>query len=81
MGGKTDLKRNLNLSGAYRLNDHWSFGLGFDAVYAKRRLSAMRVIYRKLSAHSSGMVAALSRLRLRPGQQAGGISATPRLLV
>ena len=31
-GGKTDLTTlNLNLSGAYRLNDNWSFGLGFDA--------------------------------------------------
>jgi long-chain fatty acid transport protein len=39
MGGKTDLETlNLNLSGAYRLNDHWSFGLGFDAVYARAKL-------------------------------------------
>lgn len=38
-GGKTDLETiNLNLSGAYRLNDHWSFGLGFDAVYAKAKI-------------------------------------------
>jgi long-chain fatty acid transport protein len=34
-GGKTNLSTlNFNLSGAYRLNNHWSFGLGFDAVYA-----------------------------------------------
>jgi long-chain fatty acid transport protein len=39
-GGKTDLTTlNLNLSGAYRLNDNWSFGLGFDAVYADAKLS------------------------------------------
>ncbi len=39
MGGKTDLETiNLNLSGAYRLDSHWSFGLGFDAVYAKAKL-------------------------------------------
>lgn len=38
-GGKTDLKTmNLNLSGAYRLNDNWSFGLGFDAVYADAKI-------------------------------------------
>ncbi|CAI0700834.1 long-chain fatty acid transporter FadL [Serratia ficaria] len=38
-GGKTDLTTvNLNLSGAYRLNQHFSFGLGFDAVYAKAKL-------------------------------------------
>ncbi|RPH29541.1 long-chain fatty acid transporter FadL [Buttiauxella warmboldiae] len=38
-GGKTDLTTlNLNLSGAYRLNDNWSFGLGFDAVYAKAKI-------------------------------------------
>lgn len=39
MGGKTDLETlNLNLSGAYRLNNHFSFGLGFNAVYAKAKL-------------------------------------------
>ncbi|MGU3523663.1 long-chain fatty acid transporter FadL [Enterobacteriaceae bacterium C23F] len=38
-GGKTDLTTvNLNLSGAYRLNDSWSFGLGFDAVYADAKI-------------------------------------------
>ncbi len=29
---------NLNLSGAYRLNEAWSFGLGFDAVYARAKI-------------------------------------------
>lgn len=39
MGGKTDLTTvNLNLSGAYRLNSNWSFGVGFDAVYAKAKI-------------------------------------------
>lgn len=43
-GGKTDLQTiNFNLSGAYRLNNNWSFGLGFDAVYAKAKLSATPV--------------------------------------
>lgn len=38
-GGKTDLKTvNLNLSGAYRLSDSWSFGLGFNAVYADAKI-------------------------------------------
>ena len=38
-GGTTDLQTiNLNLSGAYRLNSAWSFGLGFDAVYAKAKI-------------------------------------------
>ncbi|MBB1201738.1 long-chain fatty acid transporter FadL [Enterobacteriaceae bacterium 89] len=38
-GGKTDLTTvNLNLSGAYRLNEHFSFGLGFDAVYADAKI-------------------------------------------
>ncbi|MES0226946.1 long-chain fatty acid transporter FadL [Citrobacter braakii] len=38
-GGKTDLKTvNLNLSGAYRLNDSWSFGVGFNAVYADAKI-------------------------------------------
>ena len=40
MGGKTDLTTvNLNLSGAYRLNNHWSFGLGINAVYAEATLT------------------------------------------
>lgn len=40
MGGTTDLTTiNLNLSGAYRLNQHWSFGLGVNAVYAEAELS------------------------------------------
>ena len=39
MGGKTDLETlNLNLSGAYRLNNHFSFGLGLNAIYAKAKL-------------------------------------------
>ena len=38
-GGKTDLKTvNLTLSGAYRLNDSWSFGVGFNAVYADAKI-------------------------------------------
>lgn len=38
-GGTTDLETlNLNLSAAYRLNQHFSFGLGFDAVYARAKI-------------------------------------------
>lgn len=40
VGGKTDLKTvNLNLSGAYRLNDNFSFGLGANAVYADAEIT------------------------------------------
>jgi len=39
LAGKTDLMTgNLNLSAAYRLNEHFSFGVGFDAVYAKAKI-------------------------------------------
>lgn len=39
LAGKTDLiTENLNLSAAYRLNQHFSFGVGFDAVYAKAKI-------------------------------------------
>ncbi len=39
LGGTTDLETlNFNLSGAYRLDQHWSFGLGLDAVYAKAKI-------------------------------------------
>ncbi|MCG7366034.1 long-chain fatty acid transporter FadL [Pantoea sp. ACRSH] len=38
-GGKTDLMTgNLNLSTTYRLNEHFSFGVGFDAVYARAKI-------------------------------------------
>ncbi|MDX7999575.1 long-chain fatty acid transporter FadL [Xenorhabdus sp. Reich] len=40
IGGKTDLKTvNLNLSGAYKLNDQFSFGLGVNAVYADAKIT------------------------------------------
>ncbi|WP_186375173.1 long-chain fatty acid transporter FadL [Yersinia rohdei] len=39
LGGETDLKTfNLNLSTAYRLNENFSFGLGFNAVYADAKI-------------------------------------------
>ncbi len=39
LAGTTDLMTmNLNLSGAYRLNEHFSFGLGFNAVYADAKI-------------------------------------------
>lgn len=38
-GGKTDLlTTNLNLSTAWRMNQHFSFGIGFDAVYARAKI-------------------------------------------
>ncbi|KAA1051162.1 long-chain fatty acid transporter FadL [Pseudocitrobacter sp. 73] len=38
-GGTTDLETmNLNLSGAYRLSPQWSFGAGFNAVYARAKI-------------------------------------------
>ncbi len=40
VAGKTDLKTvNLNLSGAYRLNDNFSFGLGVNAIYADAEIT------------------------------------------
>lgn len=39
LGGKTEMiTGNLNLNGAYRLNEHFSFGLGVNAVYAKAKV-------------------------------------------
>ncbi|MTD28757.1 long-chain fatty acid transporter FadL [Erwinia sorbitola] len=38
-GGKTDLMTmNLNLSTAYRINQNFSVGVGFDAVYARAKI-------------------------------------------
>ncbi|WP_186369950.1 long-chain fatty acid transporter FadL [Yersinia bercovieri] len=40
IGGKTDLKTaNINLAAAYRLNENFSFGLGFNAVYADAKIT------------------------------------------
>lgn len=40
IGGKTSLKTmNLNLSGAYKFNDQFSFGLGVNAVYADAKIA------------------------------------------
>lgn len=37
---KTDLTTlNLNLSGAYRFNEHFSAGLGLNAVYADAEIT------------------------------------------
>jgi len=71
-GGKTDLQTlNLNLSGAYRLNQHFSFGLGFDAVYAKAKLERYAGELPKLLAGQG-----LQTGRLTP-QQAGMIAQIP----
>ncbi|MGV6988799.1 porin [Testudinibacter sp. P80/BLE/0925] len=52
--GKTDLTAiNFNLSGAYRLNQNWSVGLGFNAVYADA------LIERHLGATSAAFLPAL----------------------
>jgi Long-chain fatty acid transport protein len=67
-GGKTDLTTvNLNLSGAYRLNQHFSFGLGFDAVYAKAKLERYAGELPKLIAGSGQL----------PPQLAGPVSQIP----
>lgn len=40
LAGKTELVTgNINLNGAYRLNQYLSFGLGVNAVYAKAKLT------------------------------------------
>lgn len=40
VGGKTELSAiNLNLSGAYKINDFVSFGLGLNAVYADAKVT------------------------------------------
>lgn len=39
LGGETELiTGNFNLSTAYRINQHFSLGLGFNAVYAKAKI-------------------------------------------
>jgi len=67
-GGKTDLETlNLNLSAAYRLNQQFSFGLGFDAVYAKAKLERYAGELPKLLAGSGQL----------PPQLAGQVAQIP----
>ncbi|SFU02761.1 long-chain fatty acid transport protein [Kosakonia arachidis] len=79
MGGKTDLETlNLNLSGAYRLDPHWSFGLGFDAVYARAKIERYAGDLPQIIGASlpgmvrSGQLSAQQAAAI--GAQAGGIS-------
>lgn len=61
-GGKTDLETlNLNLSGAYRLDNHWSFGVGFDAVYAKAKIERYAGDLGKVVAGSGALPPALAQ--------------------
>jgi len=61
-GGKTDLETlNLNLSGAYRLDNHWSFGVGFDAVYAKAKIERYAGDLGRIVAGSGALPPALGR--------------------
>ncbi len=68
VAGKTDLETlNLNLSGAYRLNSNWSFGLGFDAVYARAKIERYAGDLPQLIAGSGAL----------PPQLAGPVSQIP----
>lgn len=61
-GGKTDLETlNLNLSGAYRLDNHWSFGVGFDAVYAKAKIERYAGDLGRIVAGSGALPPGLTR--------------------
>ncbi|WP_435927311.1 long-chain fatty acid transporter FadL [Dryocola sp. BD613] len=68
VAGKTDLETlNLNLSGAYRLNSNWSFGVGFDAVYARAKIERYAGDLPQLIAGSGTL----------PPQLAGPVSQIP----
>lgn len=74
-GGKTDLETlNLNLSGAYRLDNHWSFGVGFDVVYAKAKIE-------RYAGDLGKVVAGSGALPPIPGlaQQVAGIPADTQI--
>ncbi len=84
MGGKTDLETlNLNLSGAYRLNNHWSFGLGFDAVYAKAKIERYAGDLPQILGASLPSLVRAGRLSAAQaaaiGSQAGGISSDTQI--
>ncbi|QHM71858.1 long-chain fatty acid transporter FadL [Mixta intestinalis] len=57
-GGKTDLlTTNLNLSTAWRMNEHFSFGVGFDAVYARAKIERYLGEYSGLVTAATGLPA------------------------
>ncbi|MFD1804742.1 long-chain fatty acid transporter FadL [Mixta tenebrionis] len=57
-GGKTDLlTTNLNLSTAWRMNQHFSFGVGFDAVYARAKIERYLGEYSGLVTAATGIPA------------------------
>ncbi|HBH13994.1 MAG TPA: long-chain fatty acid transporter FadL [Leclercia adecarboxylata] len=61
-GGTTDLETlNLNLSGAYRLDNHCGFGAGFDAVYAKAKIERYAGDLGRIVAGSGRLPPALAR--------------------
>ncbi|MGE9553022.1 long-chain fatty acid transporter FadL [Erwinia amylovora] len=70
--GKTDLQTvNLNLSTAYRLNQHFSFGVGFDAVYARAKIER----YAGESGQSLGIPADTQIARLKGDEWGYGWNA------
>ncbi|MCI0307253.1 long-chain fatty acid transporter FadL [Cronobacter sakazakii] len=84
VGGKTDLETlNLNLSGAYRLDNHWSFGLGFDAVYARAKIERYAGDLPQIIAGGlpglvqSGQIDPQTAAQL--GAAAGGINSDPQI--
>ncbi|WP_424407249.1 porin [Pasteurella sp. PK-2025] len=59
LGGKTDLTAvNVNFSGAYRITDNLSFGLGLNAVHAKAELERYAGVALKAKAAEAAKVAA-----------------------
>ncbi|EHC47653.1 Long-chain fatty acid transport protein [Salmonella enterica subsp. enterica serovar Give str. S5-487] len=98
VGGTTDLETmNLNLSGAYRLyldlnsprsgayrlNEAWSFGLGFDAVYARAKIERFAGDLGQLVAAQNPALAPsrhrIRRWRRRWRRSRVRFPATPRL--
>nr|VXZ82035.1 Outer membrane flp protein [Klebsiella pneumoniae] len=79
MGGKTDLTTaNFNLSGAYRLDSNWSFGLGFDAVYAKAKIERYAGDLGQIVAGSGALPPALAGqvAKIRPTRRSPILMAT-----
>lgn len=54
-GGRTDLTAlNFNLSGAYRISDGWSVGLGVNAVYAQAEVKRTTGVLSSLLTQTTG---------------------------
>ncbi|WP_424405343.1 porin [Pasteurella sp. PK-2025] len=80
LGGKTDLTAvNVNFSGAYRITDNLSFGLGLNAVHAKAELERYAGVALKAKAAEAEQKAQLAEAATKAGKLPKEVSEKAKL--